>query len=690
MTELATQVGEAIGRREWSAALELLDAGGPAAKSPALLELRAQAAYGHGSFEASISAWEDQHNALCESGDLAGAARAAAMVAMFLMIDTGLMAPVRGWLGRAERLVDGHVDSPVLAVVAAVRTYERFMCGDMTSARDHADVAIELGQRLGNHSAEVIGRTAGARITILQGDVEEGLAQLDEVGMLLMSGRVDALTTGMMLCEVVCAAQGLALYQMASEWTDAMERWGHGAAFGGIHGRCRVHRAEILRVSGPCAAAEAAALRACDELRPWMRREFGWPLAELGNIRLRKGDLDGAEEAFLAAHEHVWCPHPGLALVRLAQGRLEEATTLIGDAIANPFQSPSKERPPFGDLRLAPLFEAQVEIATACGDIDLAGRASESLRTIADSYRSPWLDASASLSEARTAVRVGELDHAITRSTRAISVWAEIGAPYETANARLVLADAHMRNGSHSTALLELRAAESAFNAFGAELQAKRARALMDGDRSPLQSFGQNRATEPAQFVLEGDVRTVSFAGRTILVGDLKGLRYLARLIAHPEREFHVLDLVAVEQGALPTVHSARAVEASIEGLRGHEIQAIDDQARLAYRRRLADVDEDIEEALANNDVVRVELAQRDRDFLIAELSRAVGLDGRLRAIGSDSERARMAVARAIRYAIARLDDQHTALAAHLHNCIHTGTYCCYRPDPLANIQWAV
>lgn len=690
MKDLGREVGEAIGRGEWSAALELLDAGGAAAKTPAMLELRAQAAYGHGSFEASILAWEDQHNALSESGDHAGAARAAAMVAMFLMIDTGLMAPVRGWLRRAERLVDGHVDSPVLAVVAAVRTYERFMCGDMTSARLHADTAIELGRRLGNQSAEVIGRTAGARITILKGDVEEGLAQLDEVGMLLMSGQVDALTTGMMLCEVVCAAQGLALYQMASEWTDVMERWGHGAAFGGIHGRCRVHRAEILRVSGPCDAAEAAALRACDDLRPWMRREFGWPLAELGNIRLRKGDLDGAEEAFLAAHEHVWCPHPGLALVRLAQGRLEEATTLIGDAIAKPFQSPSKERPPFGDLRLAPLLESQVEIAAACGNFDLARRASESLRTIADCYRSPWLDASASLSEARTALLVGDLDRAITTSTQAISLWAEIGAPYETANARLVLADALMRSASRSTALLELRAAESGFHAFGAKLQAQRVRALMDGDRSHLQPLDQNRVAERAQFVLEGDVRTVSFTGRTVLVGDLKGFRYLARLMAHPEREFHVLDLVAVEQGALPTVQAARTVEPSTEGVRSHEILAIDDQARLAYQRRLADVDEDIEDALANNDMTRAELAQRDREFLIAELARAVGLDGRLRAIGSDSERARMAVARAIRYAIARLGEHHTALAAHLQNCIHTGTYCCYRPDPLANIHWSL
>ena len=63
-----------------------------------------------------------------------------------------------------------------------------------------------------------------------------------------------------------------------------------------------------------------------------LRREFGWPLAELGTIRLRMGDLEGAEEAFAAAHEHVWCPYPGMALVHLARGDVTTAMALIGDA----------------------------------------------------------------------------------------------------------------------------------------------------------------------------------------------------------------------------------------------------------------------------------------------------------------------------------------------------------------------
>ena len=103
-----------------------------------------------------------------------------------------------------------------------------------------------------------------------------------------------------------------------------------------IHGRCRVHRAELLRISGPADAAEDEALAACAELRPWMRREFGWPLVELGNIRLRRGDLAGAEDAFLQAHDRAWSPQPWLALLRLEQGDLAAATAMVEEAVAHP------------------------------------------------------------------------------------------------------------------------------------------------------------------------------------------------------------------------------------------------------------------------------------------------------------------------------------------------------------------
>ena len=683
----------AVERGAWSEALDLLDRLDVIDHSADALELRAQAAYGSGQFEDAVSAWEDMHAHCLAHGDRAEAARAAAMVAMYLMMDTGLMSPVRGWLATAERLLDGLDTTPAHAIVAMTRTYERFMCGDMDAAREQSALAIDLGERTGVTPAVVIGRTAQARVRIFDGDVEGGLAQLDEVGALLMAGGADPLTTGMMYCEIICAAQGLAMYEMASEWTSVMERWRHGAAFGGINGRCRVHRAEILRVSGTCAEAEAEALGACDELRPWMRREFGWPLVELGNIRLRRGDLDGAEEAFLEAHRHAWSPQPGLALLRLEQGDADAAAAMIADAIEHPLDIPSKERPPFGDLRLAPLYDAQSEIAFARSDSTAARDAAHRLGDVAARYPSPFLRSWHALAVARAALLDGEPGAAITAANEAVAHWSEAGAPYEAATARVVLGHALAADRRDDAARFEWEAAAAAFREFGAEQRAAsaascRAPAEPHDGRAPVRDTAVSRTGRGPQvgFGIEGGLRRVDFEGSVTTMRDLKGLRYIARLIAAPEREIHVLDLVAAEQGVLRPEDAHPEVPARHGGEEG--LPMLDDTAREAYRRRLAEIDDDIDDAHRMNDPARAELAERDREYLIAELGRAIGLGGRRREVGGSAERARTAVARSIRYALDQLAEHQPVLAARLRTCLRTGIYCSYEPDPVAPIAW--
>ena len=175
-----------------------------------------------------------------------------------------------------------------------------------------------------------------------------------------------------------------------------------------------------------------------------------------------------------------------------------------------------------------------------------------------------------------------------------------------------------------------------------------------------------------------------------MVVRDLKGMRYIERLLASPGREFHVLDLVAVEQGSLPTRATDHDGIAEVAEGVGGGLPVIDDEAREAYRRRLLDVDEDIEDALACNDIGRAELAQRDRDYLVVELSRAVGLGGHHRTVGGSAERARTSVTRSIRYALSRLAQHHPAAAEHLEHAVTTGTYCAYVPDPAAAVDWEI
>ena len=309
----ATAVGranESASRGEWKEACELLtSADAEGLLGPGDLPLLAEIAYAAGHLDVTIEVWERAYAAFIQAGDNAAAAGSAVRLAMHLLFDTALMAPVRGWLGRAERLLDGEGGTPAHAWFAVVRAYERILTGDTEGARQWARRAVDVGSDC-DAAACAIGRVAEARLLILDGDVVEGLALLDEAGVATVSGELDPLSTGVVFCELVCALQGLALYDVAEEWTEAMERWCVTNAIGSLHGRCRVHRAEILRLRGECDAAESQALMAVEELRPYLRRELGWPLNELGRIRLHKGDIAGAEEALLAAHGVGWIPSP--------------------------------------------------------------------------------------------------------------------------------------------------------------------------------------------------------------------------------------------------------------------------------------------------------------------------------------------------------------------------------------------
>ena len=611
------------------------------------------------------------------------------MVAMYLMMETGLMAPVRGWLGRADRLLVDQGETPVHGVLAMARAYERFMCGDLEAAGLWADRAIDVGDRYDVVPAATLGRVCAARVRILGGEVEEGLAALDEVAVVLMSGQVDALTTGMVWCELVCAMQGLTQYERAAEWTAAMDAWRRrGDLFGSMNGRCRVHRAELLRLRGDCAEAEEEALQACAELRPWMRREYGWPLTELGTIRLRRGDLEGAEEAFRSAHASGWDPEPGRALLRLAQGDAETAAALIRQALERPLRIPWKERPPVGGLSRAPLLGPQVEIALAVGDVPRARTAATELDEVAADYPNTALRAMAALAGARVALADGDHATAVARARAAVENWCTVGAPYETSAARLVLADALDAVGDALLARLERETAQASLADIGAQRLADVATVAL-GEHTATRPGPASRRVDAGVFRADGDMRTITFAGTATVVRDLKGMRHLARLLAEPGREFHALDLVAVEEGTLP-VGDRPATHGELDLASDDAGPLLDDVARAAYRRRLADVDEDIAEAEAMGDDERASLARADRDFLVAELARAYGLGGRARVAGSSAERARVTVTRAIRYALARLGEHHPGLADHLDRAVRTGTYCAYEPDPRAPIAWEV
>ena len=635
------------------------------------LALLAGAAYAAGHLDVTIEAWERVHRANVQAGDHLAAAGAAVRVAMHLLFDMGLMAPVRAWLTRAERLLEDHeADTSTHAWLAVVRNYERLLSGDFENARHWARRAIEAGTGH-DPAAAAIGRVAEARSLILQGDVTRGLALLNEAAAAAVAGELDPLWTGLVYCEVVCALQALGQYDLAEEWTRAMERWRQGQPVGSLHGRCRVHRAEILRLRGCCAEAETQILMACEELRPYLRREFGWPLTELGRIRFRKGDIQGAEDAFLAAHEAGWDPQPGLALVHLARGDIARAVASIHEGLERPSTIPSKEWPPNTDLRRVPLLEAQVEIEIAAGDLVQARSAAEELGRVASLFQSRTFGASATLAHGRVRLAEGDTAAASRDFESAAQQWGDIGAPYETALARMGLANALRAEGKEERALLEFRAARATFARIG----------TIDQDSRASQVSG-----DAAVCHREGDYWSVGFEKHTTRLRDSKGLQYLARLLANPGRQFHVCDLVAAGKAALDM--SCDPAGSRLVPDAGDAGQLLDARAKEAYRRRLAEIDDDIEEARAMADVDRAAQADAERECLVRELARAVGLGGRDRRAASATERARSAVTRAIRHGLARIREHDAALGEHLDHAIRTGTYCAYLSDSPVPVVW--
>jgi hypothetical protein len=217
----------------------------------------------------------------------------------------------------------------------------------------------------------------------------------------------------------------------------------------------------------------------------------------------------------------------------------------------------------------------------------------------------------------------------------------------------VLLARGQAADGSQADGLLDRALAAVSSLEMGAVTQLIEAlRAVQAGGRSPAAPAMVAPEVSRYLFRREGEYWTVCYQGTVVRLRDAKGLRHLARLLTHPGREFHAVDLEA------------------------------------AYKARLAELRAELEEAQGSNDPVRAAKARVERDFLVRELARAVGLGGRDRRAASHAERARLNATRAIRTAIGNLERAHPALGGHLAATIRTGRYCSYTPDPRLPITW--
>ena len=254
------------------------------------------------------------------------------------------------------------------------------------------------------------------------------------------------------------------------------------------------------------------------------------------------------------------------------------------------------------------------------------------------------------------------------------------------------------RAADRSRALTLLDQAEATVRDLGMAALGKEIDRLRETPAGTAVAGGQPKSTVVADvggknvFRREGDYWTVVYEGSLVRLRDSKGLRLLARLLAEPGREFHVIELEGDQSRGVPAASGAGqrsgSAELAVRPDLGDAGELLDAEAKAAYRTRLEDLRADLDEAERFHDPARAASIKEEIDFLVTELARAVGLGGRDRRAASHAERARLNVTRAIKAALANVERHHPTLGQHLRSTIRTGFYCSYTPDPRVPTDW--
>ena len=342
---------------------------------------------------------------------------------------------------------------------------QRLGSGDCEGAYVAAAEAAAIGERCRDADLIACARHQQGRIRLQQGQVEAGLALLDETMLAVTAGELSPVVTGLMYCSVIAACQEVYALDRTREWTAAMARWCEGqpdmVAFAGV---CQVHRAEIMQLQGAWPDAIEEARRACARSQGIDQRATAAAYYQQAEVHRLKGEFAAAEEAYRNASQSGRDPQPGFALLRYAQGRIDAAAAAIRSAVGT-----TTDR-----LKRMSLLPAYVEIMLAAGEVENARDACRELEDLARSFDTGVPDAIAA--QARGAVELAEGDAraAIGSLRRAFDVWQRIEAPYAVARVRELIGLACRALGDEDGAGLEIGAARSIFDAPGRRAGSRR------------------------------------------------------------------------------------------------------------------------------------------------------------------------------------------------------------------------
>jgi class 3 adenylate cyclase len=497
---------EAFAQRRWSVAYHFLAA---ADKEVQLngqdLEALAEVCFASNQIPEGVQARERSYAAFEARHDDDGASRLAVMLAGDYMRSNSF-AVAGGWINTANRLLIDLPESAGHAMQAFLQGMMLTFQGDNDGAVAELRRATEIARRVGAIDPEMMSQVMVAYLLVQLGQVEEGMRLVDVAMTAAVSGRLRPFSATIVYCSTLEACVDVLDLGRALEWADVAKKCCVSENLVPATADCKLHRASVLRYRGDWTEAEAEARDSVDAV-DWHPTHVGQAMYEIGAIQLLRGDLGAAEEAFQRSVEFGWRPQPGLARLRLAQGRVQAALTGITEAV-------NEETQPLARSRLLP---AQVEIAVAAGNIDLATTAAARLRQDIAPFDSAGKQAELACAEGAVQLAAGDLANALTSTRRGAKLWQQIGSPYEASRAQVQCAEVQIARGDADAAAMELRAAVATFERLGALLDARRAISVLTGLEGALEKETGSTKTVRRAFMFTDIVKSTDLIA---VIGD--------------------------------------------------------------------------------------------------------------------------------------------------------------------------
>jgi DNA-binding CsgD family transcriptional regulator len=458
------------------------------------LERLASAAYLAGLSDESRSAWISAHEKSAHIGDVARAVRCAFWLA-FALLNAGDVARGGGWIDRAQRLLDERridcVERGHLRYAAGLRAA---FSGDPRAAHEAFHAAAEIAVLFRDPELAALARIGEGRCLIWLDRVDDGIALLDEGIVAIEANDISAIAVGDAYCTAIEGCTEVLDVRRAHAWTEGLSAWVDSQPELVLYrGQCLIHRAEMLLIRGEWDAA-ADQLETDHRLAdPVGQRSRGAAAYLRGDLHRLRGRDHAAETEFQRASELGRDPQPGLALLRLAEGRVEAAAASVRRAYHEAGDQMSRAR----------LAAGYVEVNLAVGDVAAARSAAEELGTVAEKLERPLPSALHLHLLGAVLLAEGDPEPALSVLRGALEGWRDLEAIYDAARARVHIAAACRALGDNDGSEMELAGAIPVFDRLGAVRDAAAARSglLAVKDRS---SGLTSREEEVLSLIAEG------------------------------------------------------------------------------------------------------------------------------------------------------------------------------------------